>query len=101
MGGLGHAPQENFGIQKPGNAISYILASNVVLKIDQVTTQMKFNIEMIWEVHGEMLPASMETPDSGEVVTLNTIEAGEKQYLLNASSNWNLYRRVYCQLHEA
>ena len=57
---------------------------------------------MIWEDHCEIhcLPASIETPDSGEV-TLNTTEAGEKQYLLNASSNWNLYLRVYCHLHEA
>ena len=57
---------------------------------------------MIWEDRCEIhcLPASIETPDSGEV-TLNTIEAGEKQYLLNASSNWNLYLRVYCHLHEA
>ena len=57
---------------------------------------------MIWEGHGEIhwFPASIETPDSGEV-TMNTIEAGEKQYLLNASSNWNLYLRVYCHLHEA
>ena len=57
---------------------------------------------MIWEDHGEIhcLLAYIETPDSGEV-TLNTIEAGEKQYLLNASSNWNLYLRVCCHLHEA
>lgn len=43
---------------------------------------------MIWEGHGEIhwFPASIETPDSGEV-TMNTIEAGEKQYLLIASSN--------------